>query len=159
MDVSKVDVKGFPIPGNSSIFRELPARDAPKGQNKHVQIRTPTPLSVSSEQEQTYTNSRPVVEDTPAGGSIGSGGCKFGWVWSQLTFGWRRKASTTADSRRKPRFFFRRKPEKLQIRVPHHQCGPKHVHESVIGCTRRGSYSANGRASAFLSTFYKRSLL
>ena len=33
----------------------LPARDAPKDQNKHVQIRAPKPSSTSSEQEQTYT--------------------------------------------------------------------------------------------------------
>ena len=43
----------------------LPARDAPKDQNKHVRSRAPTPSSVSSEQEQTYTNSHPPVEDAP----------------------------------------------------------------------------------------------
>ena len=37
-----------------------------KDQNKHVQIRAPVSSSVCSEQEQTYTNSHPLVEDTPA---------------------------------------------------------------------------------------------
>ena len=55
----------------------LPAREAPKDQNRHVHIRAPKPSSVSSEQEQTYTNSRPLVEDTPGGPTRG-GGCKFG---------------------------------------------------------------------------------
>ena len=48
------------VPGK--VHPTVPARDAPKGQNKHVQIRTPKPSSASSEQEQTYPNSQPLVE-------------------------------------------------------------------------------------------------
>ena len=44
----------------------LPARDASKDQNEHVQSCAPAPSSVSSEQEHTYTNSHPLVEDAPA---------------------------------------------------------------------------------------------
>ena len=40
--------------------------DAPKDQNRHVQIFTPRPSSASAKQEQTYPNSHPLVEDTPA---------------------------------------------------------------------------------------------
>ena len=46
----------------------LPAREAPKDQNKHVQIRASTPSSVSSKQEQTYTNSHPPRGRHPSGG-------------------------------------------------------------------------------------------
>ena len=47
---------------------ETPRKSLSERPNKHVQIRAPTPPSVSSEQEQTYTNSHPLVEDTPAEG-------------------------------------------------------------------------------------------
>ena len=43
----------------------LPARDAPKDQNEHLLVCTPKPSSVSSEQQQTYPNSHPLVEDIP----------------------------------------------------------------------------------------------
>ena len=56
----------------------LPAGDIPKDQNKRVQIRAPTPSSINSEQAQTYTNSYPLVEDTPAEDLLAAGGCKFG---------------------------------------------------------------------------------
>ena len=62
----------------------LPAREAPKDQNRHVQIRAPKPSSVSSEQEQTYTNSHPLVEDTPAEDLLAAGGAnsgRFGARW------------------------------------------------------------------------------
>ena len=65
----------------------LPARVAPKDQNKHVQIRAPTPLSVSSKQEQTYTNSHPLVGDTSAEDLLAAGGAnlgRFGARWPRV---------------------------------------------------------------------------
>ena len=56
----------------------LLARDAPKDQNKHVQIRAPTPSSVSSEQEQTYTNSHPPRGRHSRGGPTRGGGANLG---------------------------------------------------------------------------------
>ena len=56
----------------------LLAREAPKDQNRHVQIRTPKPSFASSEQEQTYTNSHPLVEDTPAQDLLAAGGANSG---------------------------------------------------------------------------------
>ena len=64
----------------------LPTRDEsddPKDQNKHAQIHTPTPSSVSSEEEQTHTNSHPHGIH-PSGGPTRGEGCKFGYVWSPL---------------------------------------------------------------------------
>ena len=69
----------------TALFRELPirpnshllAQDAPKDQNKHVQIRTPRPSSVSSKQEQTYPNSQPLVEDTPTEDLRGANSGRF----------------------------------------------------------------------------------
>ena len=62
----------------------LPVREAPKDQNRHVQIRAPKPSSVSSEQEQTYINSHSLVEDTPAEDLLAAGGAnsgRFGARW------------------------------------------------------------------------------
>ena len=56
----------------------LPAREAPKDQNRHVQIRALKPSSVSSEQEQTCTDSQPLVEDTPAEYVLAAGGANSG---------------------------------------------------------------------------------
>ena len=65
----------------------LPARDASKDQNKNAQIRALTSSSVNSKQELTYTNSRPLMEETPvedlhAAGGANSG--RFGVRWSFL---------------------------------------------------------------------------
>ena len=54
------------------------AREAPNDQNRHVQIRAPTPSSVSSKQEQTYTNAHPLVEDTQAEDLLAMAGAKLG---------------------------------------------------------------------------------
>ena len=43
-----------------------------------VQIRAPRPSFVSSEQEQTYTNSHPLVEDSPAEDLLAVGGANLG---------------------------------------------------------------------------------
>ena len=47
-----------------------------KGQG--VQIRAPTPSTVSSKQEQTYTNSHSLVEDSPAEDLLAAGGANSG---------------------------------------------------------------------------------
>ena len=58
--------------------RMVPARDAPKDQNKHsLQILAPTPSSVSSKQEQTYTISHRLVEHTPAEDLPAAGGVQI----------------------------------------------------------------------------------
>ena len=75
-------VRGLQTRPNS----HLPAREAPKDQNRHVQIRAPKPSCVSSEQEQTYTNSRPSWKTPQRRTYSRRGGCKFGWVWSPLSF-------------------------------------------------------------------------
>ena len=62
--------------------------ETPQRQNKHVQIRTPTPSSVSSEQEQTYTNSHPLAEDTAAEDLLAAGGAnsgRFGARWHDFS--------------------------------------------------------------------------
>ena len=56
----------------------LPAREAPKVQNRHVQIRAPKPSLVSSEQEKTYTNSHPLVEDSPTEDLLAAGDANSG---------------------------------------------------------------------------------
>ena len=55
----------------------LPARDAAKDQNK-LQILAPTPSSLSSEQGKTYTNSHPLMEETPAKDLPAAGGANSG---------------------------------------------------------------------------------
>ena len=67
-------VRGLQTRPNS----HLPAREARKDQNRHVQIRAPKPSFVSSDQEQTYTNSHPLVEDTPAEDLLAAGGANSG---------------------------------------------------------------------------------
>ena len=69
-----INIRGLQTRPNS----HLPAREAPKDQNRHVQIRAPKPSSVSSEQEQTYTNSHPLVEETPAEDLLAAGGANSG---------------------------------------------------------------------------------
>ena len=79
----RLKVRGLQTRPNS----HLPAREAPKDQNRHVQIRAPKPSSVSTEQEQTYTNSHPLVEDTPAEDLLAAGGAnsgRFGARWKRL---------------------------------------------------------------------------
>ena len=83
--------RGF---SNRPCFRELetrpnlhlPAREAPKDQNKHVQIRAPEPSSISSEQEQTYTNSHPLVEDAPAEDLLAARGANSGRFGARRLF-------------------------------------------------------------------------
>ena len=62
---------------------EMPLKN--QKQNMH-KFRTPKSSFVSYEQEQTYPNSHPLMEDTPAKPTCGEG-CKFGQVWSWLRIG------------------------------------------------------------------------
>ena len=88
----------------------LPARDAPKDRDKHVQIRAPTPSSVSFEQEQTYTNSHPDVENPAAEDLLAAGGANSG------RFGARWRCQMFSES-------------------VLHQCNPR-VHQCTLGLHR-----------------------